>query len=549
MQHLYDATGLIGWPVNLSYAIFGCLAADLNILFTGEPGCGKTKFAQDLAKLLAYSYRTYEMDKMDEDTFYGNLSPSWLGQTSKSLLGIQKVLMHMANLREMVEDEEDGADPGPMYVDSIFDYDVIIFDEILRAPPNIQAMLLRVYQDREFAGKPVKALRISATNRGTDDLYAWNEPLLNRYHLIVEAPHLRHMSHEDSDRIINECGLNKDSKDIRPNPELIEKFNELREMFSKKPGNNGINRSVKQFLKHLKTSLMDTLKSRFSGRSVDNIAQVLYVTLCTYSLMNKVKFSDIPRDKLWELLRDTFMSCIYMHDLDDEKRGAVRNAFFLAFGYTFDVERLTLETRIGSVPSFTLNCEDFFEHIRAHANDPDNQDIVGISMFLRKLKKECENDEPRRYLLYKWLMPKIDKYGVFAEKDLIDPIRNKLNRMQNKMDEFRESQAKVQLSAETLNSEFLQKIKAADANKVFSDQRRNPKLWAGLVTTVQVFGPEKAEESDDYLSKTYSLLAHLSSIKEEDDSKNPEEGPEGPVLPSSGEASSEEVQGTSGNGI
>ena len=296
MQQIYDATGLVGWSPRLSYAIVGCLAADLNIIFTGDPGCGKTKFAQDLGKLLGLKYRTYEMDKMTEDTFYGDLNPDWLGQTSKSLTGIRDVLLHMAGIKTMPP-EEVAPNPGKMYLDQIFDYDLLIFDEILRAPPNIQACLLRVYQDREFAGKPVSARRISATNRGTDDLYEWNEPLLNRYHLIVEAPHLKDMSHEDSDRIINECGLNKPSRNIKPDLDFRAKFDTLAEKL-RGTKDEEIDRVVKQFVKHLKVSLLGALGSRFSGRAVDNITQVLYVTIFTYRAFKKVKFSDIPRQDL-----------------------------------------------------------------------------------------------------------------------------------------------------------------------------------------------------------------------------------------------------------
>lgn len=533
MQHLYDKCGIVGWPPTLAYAILGCFAADLNILFTGEPGCAKTKFAQDICRMLGLTYRTYEMDKLTEDTFYGSLSPNWLGQTAKSLLNIRDVLAHMANLKRIDNIDDQWEDPGQMYVDTIFDYEVLIFDEILRAPPNIQALLLRVYQDREFAGRPVTARRISATNRGTDDLYEWNEPLLNRYHLIVEAPHLRDMSHEESDRVINECGLHKFSLDIQKDDEFRARFDKLAERI-RNPNNKKlakISGVVKRFVKHLKNSLLGALETRFSGRAVDNIVQVLTVTIFTYCGFNRIKFEDIPRPDLWELMKDTFMSTIYLHDLDDEKKGAVRNSFFLAFGYTFDVEKLTLETRISSVPSFTLNCEDFFEHIRTYANDPDNQDLVGISMFLRKLRKECENDEPKRYMLYKWVVPKIDKYGVFAEKDLIDPIRNRLGQMQKKMDESREEQARIKLSSGALNSEFLQQIKASETNKVFSDERRDPKLWAALVTAVQVFDSDKFHSSEDYLSKTFSLLAHLNNLKETNEN-GAEESPQGPPLPS-----------------
>ena len=532
MQHVYDRCGIVGWPSTIAYAIVGCLAANLNILFTGEPGCAKTKFAQDICKLLGYTYRTYEMDKLTEDTFYGSLNPSWLGQTSKALLNIRDVVAHMAGLKTMTDVDSQWEDPGQMYVDTIFDYDVLIFDEILRAPPNIQALLLRVYQDKEFAGRPVNSLRISATNRGTDDLYEWNEPLLNRYHLIVEAPHLRDMTHEDSDRVINECGPNKLSLNVENDPEFRDKFDKLSRRLSD-PENvklKDITRVVRQFVKHLKNSLMGAIGTRFSGRAVDNIVQVLSVTIYTYSGFTHSDFEDIPREDLWGLMKDTFMSTIYLHDLDDDTKGAVRNAFFLAFGYTFDVEKLTLETRISSVPSFDLNCEDFFEHIKAHANEPDNQDLVGISMFLRKLRKECENDEPKRYMLYKWLVPKIDKYGVFAEKDLIDPIRNKLSSMQKKIDGVMETQAKLKISSATLNSAFLQEIKAADANKVFSDTRRDPKLWAALVTAVQVFDEEKPKQSEQYLSKTFSMLAHLHTLKETEDN-GAEEDADRPALP------------------
>jgi len=142
----------------------------------------------------------------------------------------------------------------------------------------------------------------------------------------------------------------------------------------------------------------------------------------------------------------------------------------------------------------------------------EKQDVGGIAVFADRLKKECRNNEPLRYILYRWLVSKLDGKDIKVEADIIDPIRTKLGQMENKMKEFTSTKAEIKLESDLLGAEFLGKIQQAAADRMFFSMDVDTDLYAGLVTTIMCFDPEKARNDKDYVQETYTKYATLRRI-------------------------------------
>ena len=518
----YARLGIKGWPKTVQYGLLGSLAAGYNVLLVGSPGCSKTRFIRNFGALLGLSTRIYDVDKLSFEVLMGELSPDFIGQTSKTLGGLKDEIKAFRTGSKTPEEEADEKNKkekkekkpdrpvGAQFINSVCDYKVIGWDEILRGhPATQQSLLLNVMQDKTFQGRDVNAIQVACTNTGFNELFEFNEALLNRFHLVFQCPSLLDMPDDVQDELIDVSGHNKPYETVGKDTEFISVFAQLQE-FMKKPPNQDLDRMIKHFIKHLKHPLGVALGDRFSGRAVDHMTKVLYVTMLTHLVLEGIPFREMEIDSLRELMRDTFLSTIYLNDLTEEQLNQVRNSFHLAFLYTFDIEELSLRDRLLSVPNFLVNCEDFVKHIEGVPLE--KRDVGGIAVFADRLKKECRNNEPLRYILYRWLVSKLDGKDIKVEADIIDPIRTKLGQMENKMKEFTSTKAEIKLESDLLGAEFLGKIQQAAADRMFFSMDVDTDLYAGLVTTIMCFDPEKARNDKDYVQETYTKYATLRRI-------------------------------------
>lgn len=507
---LYGKLGIEGWPKTVQYALIGSLAAGYNVLLVGKPGSNKTRFIKNFGALLGKKTRIYDVDKLSVDALMGELNPEFVGQTAKALGSVATAIEAAA--QGLAAPPNRGAHhvTGEQFINSVCDYEVIGWDEVLRGhPASQQSLMLNIMQDRTFQGNHVGALQISCTNTEFDELFEFNEALLNRYHLIFQCPSLSDMPHEIQDRLIDSSGHGKFSDNVAPDPEFQDMFAQLKDVLSKK-ANPDLDRTVKHFVKHLRHPLAVALGDRLSGRALDHIIKVLYATVLTYMVVEGVPWRQIKLESMRDLLRDSFMSTIYLNDLSKEQLNQVRNSFIVAFLHTFDIEELSLRDRLMSVPSFLVNAEDFVRHINGVPED--KQDIGGIAVFVDKLRRECRNDEPLRYILYKWLVSKIQGRVVKIEEDLIGPIQRQLSIMEKQMAQHLESKAEVHLTSDTLGAEFLTRVQQASADRVFSSVPVDSDLYAGLITTVMCFDSEAPQKKPEYVQELYIKYASLRRI-------------------------------------
>lgn len=509
IKSTHEILGIVGWPSTTLYGLIGSIAAGYPVLLTGSPGSYKTKFIESLGAALGKKTRIYDVDKLSFEVLQGELNPEFVGQTAKSLDRIASTLSSA---------KDGGAPPakptGSMFINAVTDYEMIGWDEVLRGDPATQQnLLLNIMQSKVFQNQPVKATQISCTNTGFNELYEFNEALLNRYAMIFRCPSFVGMPADVQDELIDNSGHNKKTERIKYDKDFAAEFDKLVAALKGEPSEE-LNRMVKNFMKHLKQPLATALGERFSGRLADNIAKVLYTAFLTYMMVEGVKFKDF-RDSiksLRDVFRDTFMSTVYLEDLDATRRTQVRNAFHLAFTYSFDALELTLRDRLLSVNNFLVNCEDFAQHIDNVSFE--NQDTGGVAVFLDRLKKECVNDEPRRYIIYKWLGERTAKRPIKAEKDTIDPMMNNLQSMDKKMAKFATSNARVDISSDKIDSSFLDKCKAAASSRIFATSTVDTSTFAALVATIQCFSSEDAQKSysQEYVMDLYTLYSTLKRV-------------------------------------
>ena len=80
------------------------------------------------------------------------------------------------------------------------------------------------------------------------------------------------------------------------------------------------------------------------------------------------------------------------------------------------------------------------------------------------------------------------------------------------MAKFTKERAEIKMESSTLSSEFLKKIQQAAADRIFSSMDVDTSLYAGLVTTIICFDPDKAKKDDDYVQELYTTYASLKRI-------------------------------------
>ena len=572
-KRFYGKLGIIGWPKSLQYALLGTLAAGGPVLLVGEPGSMKTTFIRRIGELLGLKTRIYDVDKLSAEVLMGELNPAYVDYTGKSIDRLTEAVVRAASkkgvdydgnmeelskLRDLV---------GEQFINSVTEYELIGWDEILRGEPaSQQSLLLNILQDRSFQGRYVSALQVCCTNTGFDELFEFNEALLNRFWMIFQCPSFKEMSDSHQNQYITSCGHNKASEkigmdlkfasmdvpvlvgpkkeDILAKPLLNEDgsvkqgfdgkplfdmlglkqkldeknrpvcthvpgfFEQLGDMLNG-PTQQDLDGTVKLFLRHLKHPLSVALGSRLSARKLDHMAKVLYTTLFTYMVIEEVMYKDIKMEDLQQVIRDTFLSTIYLNDLSENEVNQVNNSFHLAFNNTFNIEELSLRDRLLSVPHFLVNAEDFSKHIDLPTGQ---HDLAGVHVFAQRLKNECRNNKPLRYILYKWFVGRVDSREVVLESDVISPIRNKLQQMQSKMDSFTATTAEIRLSSKTLDPSFLAKVQQAATDRMFSGMKVNTNIYAELVTTINCFDPDKVQSGEDYISDMYTTLAELKRI-------------------------------------
>lgn len=155
---------LVGWN-DLEPVIVGCVSCGHNLMFLGKHGCGKSSLARFLSNAFGDSekFTIYHCDK----------------ENLISAVGIPDA-----------EALKKGRVSYATHDRSVFNADVILLDELPRAPKDGQNMWLEILEEKTIFGIPLRYKYLIAT--GNDETYKANyrldAALLDRFYAVIPTP-------------------------------------------------------------------------------------------------------------------------------------------------------------------------------------------------------------------------------------------------------------------------------------------------------------------------------------------------------------------------
>lgn len=237
---------LYGWG-DFEPVIIGCLAQGHSILLLGNHGSAKTMFGSLVSSALSNGDELkvikYNMDK----------------ENLISMVGIPNTQALKEGRIEYAEHER-----------SVFRADVLMLDEITRAPREAQNMVLEILQEKTVFGKPLKYKFVIATanDETYQGTYKLDAALLDRFYIVipVPTPKTKHssMGPEEYAELIK-LNLYKRNKNLdKTNKVLSNRVEKTRRTCIELRSNKEVVKSYVNFTSRFFASLMQNI---FSGNS------------------------------------------------------------------------------------------------------------------------------------------------------------------------------------------------------------------------------------------------------------------------------------------
>jgi hypothetical protein len=183
LQMLFDPIGIHGWE-GIEPVILGALVADLPVLLIGDIGTNKTEGAKTIAQAVLgpeTNFRHYEVPTLNFDDLVGFLNPKGLARGTLEFI------------------------PTPL---SIWEAEAVLFDELNRANPFVQAKLHELIRTRRVLGLPTAVkLVFAAINPPLAYQAGYLDLALGSRFVSVQVPNLKGMKESQIDRILSKNGL------------------------------------------------------------------------------------------------------------------------------------------------------------------------------------------------------------------------------------------------------------------------------------------------------------------------------------------------------
>lgn len=261
---------LYGWD-HLEPVLLSCLARGFNVLLLGKHGCGKSSiskfFADAFSEETKAKFMRYAMDK----------------ENLVSMVGIPNV-----------NDLKEGKITYATHERSIFNADVILFDEITRAPKDNQNMVLEALEEKTVFGMPLKYRFAIAT--ANDETYKatfkLDPALLDRFVVVIPVPTTSgdassvFTGAEELGELIRLNVLKRGGQVEDANRELIETIQKIRktykELFEKENILNNTIEYVSKFCAMLLSSLKNTKDIYVSPRQIGDHMTRLIISCAAY---------------------------------------------------------------------------------------------------------------------------------------------------------------------------------------------------------------------------------------------------------------------------
>lgn len=247
---------LYGWD-HLEPVLLGCLARGMNILLLGKHGCGKSSISRFFAD--AFSAETqakfirYAMDK----------------ENLISMVGIPNV-----------EDLKRGRITYATHERSIFNADVVLFDEITRAPKDSQNMVLEALEEKTIFGMPLKYKFAIAT--ANDESYKatfkLDPALMDRFVVIIPVPttgakadRSAFTGAEELSHLIRLNMFSREEDIGNANKELIETIKKIRTTYKELSKNKNIVENIIDYVSKFCAMLLGTLNNLNKDKGMNEI--------------------------------------------------------------------------------------------------------------------------------------------------------------------------------------------------------------------------------------------------------------------------------------
>ena len=188
---LFDHLGIHGWD-HIEPIILSAVVSDLSILLIGDIGSNKTEGSTVLAKAFLKApikFRTYEVPVINLDDLIGFVNPKHLAKGTLEFV------------------------PTPL---SIWNADAVLFDEINRANPFIQAKLHELIRNRTLMGLPTSLkLVFAAVNPPEKYQSGYMDLALASRFVCVKVPNIMTMDESQIKRILSNNGHKTKAYNLR----------------------------------------------------------------------------------------------------------------------------------------------------------------------------------------------------------------------------------------------------------------------------------------------------------------------------------------------
>lgn len=494
-----------------------------NLLLTGTVGTSKTTFCENLARALNKKYKTFDCDKLSHEYLQGDLNGEYMTRVPNAVNALTEAVVKGTN--RMIDGNKTEPVTMPnistsekLYVNGVDDFPggFLVFDEVKRADPKQQALVLNIGSHRVFDGKPVDSYIMYATNTQYAELYEFSEALLSRMNLVIQFPDIKDMTSEERTMMIESTGLEGDK--VVPNDELIEKFALLEKDLASAEANwdPELLKEVKRFVHYLVAPLIQSVPQKVTARYVKNTIRIFYIYFKAIEIIEGIKFVDMDREAKRNAFFSVFPYTMFLEDLSDQQRSQIDNACYLAFANAFDKTRIRLLDTVKMMPeqsAIYLIWQKFIQEIDEKNFKPEQRDTVGIYSFLDRVQDYSKGNPVLQYMLYKRVCHDIAKHKVSIEKDRLNHFQETLDQHQAKITAFlKQDKSSIQIESNKLDPKFIENVILASTERVVSTLTRDPKLYETLFTILLALTPELASSDNQFIERSYDDLTQLMQL-------------------------------------
>lgn len=238
---------LAGWD-KLEPVILGTIANGMSPLFLGKHGNGKSSLVRFITDALNANgnirFRKYSMDK----------------ENIVSMIGIPSVEAMKAGKLDYIKHER-----------SIFNADVILLDELTRAPKETQNLVLEILEEKTCFGHPLpyKFVVATANDETYQAAFKLDAALLDRFFVVVPSPTIDGAEGYGPDELKHLIQLNMGGrlKNIaKHNQTLSETINKIRETYQDMWKDTELVNTIIDFASRFTALLLSSLKEMNKGQ-------------------------------------------------------------------------------------------------------------------------------------------------------------------------------------------------------------------------------------------------------------------------------------------